>query len=176
MHVAIRAFVHPIPHRTSYIECTTIYTISINHPGKRWSSHQVKIPKARQTCTRCFLRRQECDRHQPCRRCVAADLASSCTRTCGGQYDPSVHRHYPSLRTVAHKPETGSPSQASEQSLNHGAADTTAGVTTIGGRSHTASIAADTFRQRPSMTDKTFVSVRASAATSPQLAGHTLPC
>lgn len=37
------------------------------------------MPKARQTCTQCSLRRQKCDRRQPCSRCVKRGVADRCT-------------------------------------------------------------------------------------------------
>lgn len=96
------------------------------------------------------MRRQKCDRHQPCR--IAWQLISPAPAlVLGGQYDPSVHRRYPLSRTATHRPTAG----CLEQSLNHNPSDTTGEVTTsIGSRSHTTSIASNTFRQRPSGTDR----------------------
>lgn len=39
----------------------------------------ISMPKARQTCTQCSLRRQKCDRRQPCARCVKRGVADRCT-------------------------------------------------------------------------------------------------
>src|SRR5450755_1353791 len=53
------------------------------------------MPKARQTCTRCSMRRQKCDCKDPCTRCVQSNVASSFTRKWPHDYDPKVHRSYP---------------------------------------------------------------------------------
>ncbi|KAF2173363.1 hypothetical protein M409DRAFT_48351 [Zasmidium cellare ATCC 36951] len=53
------------------------------------------MPKARTTCTRCSMRRQKCDRKQPCSRCVQSNEADSCTRSWDGGYDARIHRAYP---------------------------------------------------------------------------------
>lgn len=37
------------------------------------------MPKLRQTCTECSIRRQKCDRGQPCGRCVKRGVADRCT-------------------------------------------------------------------------------------------------
>ena len=57
------------------------------------------MPKARQTCTECSMRRQKCDRQSPCSRCVKRGEGDKCTRTWPGQYDPKVHRIYPRTDT-----------------------------------------------------------------------------
>ena len=57
------------------------------------------MPRARQTCTECSMRRQKCDRKQPCGRCVKRGAAASCTREWPGDYDPTVHRIYPGPTT-----------------------------------------------------------------------------
>lgn len=69
----------------------------------------VAMPKPRQTCTRCSLRRQKCDRQLPCTRCVNAGAGSECSRTWPEKYNPSIHRKYPK----AH------PQTASRQSRRH---------------------------------------------------------
>lgn len=54
------------------------------------------MPKERQTCTECSMRRQKCDRNLPCSRCVKRGEPEKCTRewpTDG--YDPKKHRIYP---------------------------------------------------------------------------------
>jgi hypothetical protein len=38
------------------------------------------MPKARQTCTQCSIRRQKCDRNAPCGRCESRGVAHLCTR------------------------------------------------------------------------------------------------
>ncbi|KAK4943716.1 hypothetical protein LTR10_016813 [Elasticomyces elasticus] len=54
------------------------------------------MPKERQTCTECSMRRQKCDRNLPCGRCVKRGDADKCTRAWpNGGYDPKVHRIYP---------------------------------------------------------------------------------
>lgn len=54
------------------------------------------MPKERQTCTECSMRRQKCDRNIPCGRCVKRGEPSKCTREWpDGQYDPKIHRIYP---------------------------------------------------------------------------------
>lgn len=54
-----------------------------------------EMPKARQTCTRCSMRRQKCDRKDPCTRCIQNNEASSCSRKWQDGYDPRLHRTYP---------------------------------------------------------------------------------
>ena len=66
------------------------------------------MPKARETCTRCSMRRQKCDRTLPCRRCVAAGVASSCTLTWKDGYDPFVHRQYPNVKIRLRQPSADS--------------------------------------------------------------------
>jgi hypothetical protein len=58
------------------------------------------MPKARQTCTRCSMRRQKCDRKDPCTRCVQSNEASSCSRKWPHDYDPKIHRSYPKGRAL----------------------------------------------------------------------------
>ncbi|KAJ9617126.1 hypothetical protein H2200_000847 [Cladophialophora chaetospira] len=54
------------------------------------------MPKERQTCTECSMRRQKCDRNLPCGRCVKRGDADKCTREWPeGGYDPKKHRIYP---------------------------------------------------------------------------------
>jgi len=60
------------------------------------------MPKARQTCTRCSMRRQKCDRKSPCTRCVQNKEAHLCTREWPNGYNPDVHRKYPKRDTVPH--------------------------------------------------------------------------
>ncbi|KAK5218796.1 hypothetical protein LTR72_008736 [Exophiala xenobiotica] len=58
------------------------------------------MPKERQTCTECSMRRQKCDRNSPCGRCVKRGDAHKCTREWpDGGYDPKVHRIYPRTST-----------------------------------------------------------------------------
>lgn len=59
------------------------------------------MPKLRQTCTRCSLRRQKCDRQLPCNRCVGAGAGGECSRTWPEKYDPSIYRKYPKSRPQA---------------------------------------------------------------------------
>ena len=61
------------------------------------------MPKARQTCTKCSLRRQKCDRKDPCTRCVENGEASSCSRTWQDGYDPLRDRIYPKSKAVHSK-------------------------------------------------------------------------
>ncbi|KAF2741251.1 hypothetical protein EJ04DRAFT_557985 [Polyplosphaeria fusca] len=53
------------------------------------------MPKARQTCTRCSMRRQKCDRRAPCSRCVTNKEGHLCTTEWTDGYNPNVHRKYP---------------------------------------------------------------------------------
>ncbi|KAF2271033.1 hypothetical protein CC78DRAFT_506514 [Lojkania enalia] len=53
------------------------------------------MPKARQTCTRCSMRRQKCDRKSPCSRCVQNKEAHLCTTEWINGYNPNIHRKYP---------------------------------------------------------------------------------
>lgn len=46
------------------------------------------------------MRRQKCDRKDPCTRCVQNNEASSCSRKWQDGYDPRLHRTYPKLRAV----------------------------------------------------------------------------
>ncbi|KEF54533.1 uncharacterized protein A1O9_09700 [Exophiala aquamarina CBS 119918] len=65
------------------------------------------MPKDRQTCTECSMRRQKCDRNIPCGRCVKRGDADKCSREWpGGGYNPKVHRTYPRSSTgAAHSPD-----------------------------------------------------------------------
>lgn len=47
------------------------------------------MPKARQTCTECSLRRQKCDKRSPCGRCVKRGVADRCTR----EWDNEARKH-----------------------------------------------------------------------------------
>ena len=58
------------------------------------------MPKVRQTCTRCSMRRQKCDRKVPCTRCIRNNEASSCSRKWQDGYDPRLHRTYPTCKVV----------------------------------------------------------------------------
>lgn len=58
------------------------------------------MPKARQTCTRCSMRRQKCDRKDPCTRCVKNNEGSSCSRQWLDGYEPRIHRNYPKSRAA----------------------------------------------------------------------------
>jgi Fungal Zn(2)-Cys(6) binuclear cluster domain len=53
------------------------------------------MPKVRQTCTQCSMRRQKCDKQLPCGRCIKRGETASCTREWPGEYDPKKHRVYP---------------------------------------------------------------------------------
>lgn len=54
------------------------------------------MPKERQTCTECSMRRQKCDRNLPCGRCVKRGEPEKCTREWPKEgYDPKKHRIYP---------------------------------------------------------------------------------
>ncbi|KAF2643137.1 hypothetical protein P280DRAFT_393633 [Massarina eburnea CBS 473.64] len=53
------------------------------------------MPKQRQTCTRCSMRRQKCDRKNPCSRCVQNKEAHLCTMEWSSGYNAAVHRKYP---------------------------------------------------------------------------------
>ena len=68
-----------------------------------------KMPKARQTCTRCSLRRQKCDRKDPCTRCVQSSQADSCSRKWPYDYDPKIHRTYPKTSGLKLAPGKHSP-------------------------------------------------------------------
>lgn len=74
------------------------------------------MPKARQTCTRCSMRRQKCDKGNPCTRCVVAGVEGSCTTVWKNGYDPRIHRQYlkskpsnPKSPTVSGTPPASSP-------------------------------------------------------------------
>lgn len=63
----------------------------------RAASKTFNMPKERQTCTECSMRRQKCDRQIPCSRCVKRGEGDKCTREWPeGGYDARVHRSYPS--------------------------------------------------------------------------------
>ncbi|KAF1958605.1 hypothetical protein CC80DRAFT_502552 [Byssothecium circinans] len=53
------------------------------------------MPKQRQTCTRCSMRRQKCDRKTPCSRCVQNKEVHLCTMEWPSGYNAAVHRKYP---------------------------------------------------------------------------------
>ncbi|KAF2007258.1 hypothetical protein P154DRAFT_116401 [Amniculicola lignicola CBS 123094] len=57
------------------------------------------MPKLRQTCTRCSMRRQKCDRKTPCSRCIQNKEGHLCTTEWANGYDPNVHRKYPKKAT-----------------------------------------------------------------------------
>ena len=46
------------------------------------------------------MRRQKCDRKDPCTRCVQKNEGSSCSREWHDGYDPQVHRTYPKSKVV----------------------------------------------------------------------------
>ena len=46
------------------------------------------------------MRRQKCDRKDPCTRCVQNNEASSCSRKWQDGYDPRLHRTYPKCKAV----------------------------------------------------------------------------
>lgn len=74
------------------------------------------MPKERQTCTECSMRRQKCDRNQPCSRCIKRGEPDKCTREWPkGGYDPRKHRVYPRPE----KGDNGSPSTSVENEQNH---------------------------------------------------------
>jgi hypothetical protein len=50
------------------------------------------MPKARQTCTQCSVRRQKCDRNVPCGRCQSRGVAQLCTRAWPTPEASRVHR------------------------------------------------------------------------------------
>lgn len=50
------------------------------------------MPKARQTCTQCSIRRQKCDRCVPCGRCQSRGVADLCTRVWPTPEASRVHR------------------------------------------------------------------------------------
>lgn len=50
--------------------------------------HCAIMPKARETCTECSLRRQRCNRQIPCDRCVRRGIAAACTRHWPERADP----------------------------------------------------------------------------------------
>ena len=50
------------------------------------------MPKARQTCTQCSIRRQKCDRNAPCGRCQSRGVANLCTRAWPTPEASRVHR------------------------------------------------------------------------------------
>ncbi|KAF2192226.1 hypothetical protein K469DRAFT_694358 [Zopfia rhizophila CBS 207.26] len=58
------------------------------------------MPKPRQTCTRCSMRRQKCDRKNPCSRCVHNKESHLCTRQWPDGYDPNIHRKYPKKKLI----------------------------------------------------------------------------
>lgn len=54
------------------------------------------MPKERQTCTECSMRRQKCDRNIPCSRCIKRGEPEKCTREWPKEgYDAKKHRIYP---------------------------------------------------------------------------------
>lgn len=46
------------------------------------------------------MRRQKCDRKDPCTRCVQSNEAESCSRTWHDGYNPRIHRAYPRPSTI----------------------------------------------------------------------------
>ena len=50
------------------------------------------MPKARQTCTQCSIRRQKCDRCTPCGRCQSRGVAHLCTRVWSTPEASRAHR------------------------------------------------------------------------------------
>ncbi|KAK9323687.1 hypothetical protein V1517DRAFT_88887 [Lipomyces orientalis] len=64
------------------------------------------MPKERHTCTRCSMRRQKCDRKDPCTRCVQNNEGSTCTRKWPDVYDPRIHRTYPKSKAAQAPPGT----------------------------------------------------------------------
>ncbi|KAL2394473.1 hypothetical protein ABEF95_000349, partial [Exophiala dermatitidis] len=75
------------------------------------------MPKERQTCTECSMRRQKCDRNIPCGRCIKRGEPEKCTREWPeGGYDPKVHRIYP--RTSAKSDGSLSVTESSPQAVD----------------------------------------------------------
>ncbi|KAF2814837.1 uncharacterized protein BDZ99DRAFT_185521 [Mytilinidion resinicola] len=66
-------------------------------------SSVLAMPKKRNTCTRCSMRRQKCDRNIPCGRCIQNGEASICTTEWPDGYDPRIHRKYPSTKADGEK-------------------------------------------------------------------------
>ena len=72
------------------------------------------MPKERQTCTECSMRRQKCDRNSPCSRCIKRGEPEKCTREWPKEgYDPRKHRTYP-------RPEKGSQGSPAPPNDNDG--------------------------------------------------------
>ena len=87
------------------------------------------MPKERQTCTECSMRRQKCDRNLPCSRCIKRGEPDRCTREWPKEgYDPRKHRVYPRpdgkdeqsspSTSAGNEDVTGSPLSAAQQSNN----------------------------------------------------------
>ncbi|CAI6336840.1 unnamed protein product [Periconia digitata] len=70
------------------------------------------MPKQRQTCTRCSMRRQKCDRKSPCTRCVQNKEAHLCTTEWSSGYNPAIHRKYPRKALLNGTREAGIKPQA----------------------------------------------------------------
>lgn len=64
------------------------------------------------------MRRQKCDRKDPCTRCVQSNVASSCTRKWPHDYDPKVHRSYPRNKDL--QPRLQALSQDDTRDASHG--------------------------------------------------------
>lgn len=72
------------------------------------------------------MRRQKCDRKDPCTRCVQNNEAATCSRKWQDGYDPRVHRMYPKARALQSPENTtrpGSPVSIGEEVARKGAQD-----------------------------------------------------
>ncbi|KAI1609303.1 hypothetical protein EDD36DRAFT_66452 [Exophiala viscosa] len=78
--------------------------------------------RSRETCTECSLRRQKCDRQRPCGRCVKRGIPDKCQLHWSGEYDPALHRVYPSTRPRS-KQQSLTSDTPGRQSTIHGDSD-----------------------------------------------------
>lgn len=59
------------------------------------------MPKPRQTCTECSLRRQKCDRRVPCDRCIKRGIPEQCTQSWPEGGGPRSQRMTPRQQTTS---------------------------------------------------------------------------
>ena len=69
------------------------------------------------------MRRQKCDRKDPCTRCIQNNEASSCSRKWQDGYDPRLHRTYPKSKEARSSESTTAPGPIGDRLPQNGCQD-----------------------------------------------------
>ena len=82
------------PSRPFRISLPTLYDLGRRLPPTDFGTVCISdtMPKARQTCTQCSIRRQKCDRCVPCGRCQSRGVTHLCTRVWPTPEASRIHR------------------------------------------------------------------------------------